>query len=916
MFKKLKPTFLLLFILTLSQMRVLAQNFLPPVTSYSSSDYDAASQNWGLSTDEDGTLYAANNEGLLRFDGQRWEVFTLPNKTIIRSVFCLGDRIYTGSYEEFGYWEKDDYGSLNYTSLSKLIKTKYANEEFWQISAWENTVIFRSFGNLYCYTGENIRTFKPQEIITALNVVDRRLLLGTNSGGILEFDGGVFKPITTSKLNQTSIIELVTYKDFNLAGTRTQGIFSLKNGSLEPWGSDALTRFLQINELNKIEVFNDDLLIIGTVKGGIIYYNPKTQTLRNHYRQNGLQNNTVLSLHKDQRKIWIGLDNGIDVIIPDAPIQYLLDNTGQLGAVYDIASFKGELYVGSNTGVHKITDTGIYFIPGSQGQVWSFTEIEERLFVNHNLGLYELKGNQLERVTGPSGSYSLTSIPETNLFLNNTYNGLKYFNPNANALNDAPIAETDGAPVEHVIFEDKKYFWAAHPYKGFYRAQLDNTNTKLLNKESFNKTADLVASKTKIHKIEGEIAFYNAGNWYRYNSINDNLENFTDLKNYQSYALINNQNNKYWFKNQNGNGLVYTNFINDSIYVYEPLLEDRVIKNYEKVIERNDSIYFITLNEGFGRINLQELHKNTKQTNSQQPLLNRLQTSAAILKLNDTSYEIPFNEASRVRFDIAAPALHKPMFYYTLSNGMNAYFSGALEFQNLSAGNYTLKVWPLINGQKGSNPLEVEFTIKRPWYLSNLMIVIYVLSVFGIIILIGLYNKRKLNHHRKELEERLIKEQERKTQLAERNNLLQEINTKRKELANTTYLAAKRNSSLIDIKNELEDVKNSGINPKKVSTIQNKINHIIDTKDNWKVFETTFKEINDDFFHQLLEDHPTLSSKDLKLCAYLKMNLTTKEIAPLMAISVRGVEIHRYRLRKKLNLNSGKNLSKYLIKNY
>ncbi|MDP5045344.1 MAG: LuxR C-terminal-related transcriptional regulator, partial [Leeuwenhoekiella sp.] len=297
-------------------------------------------------------------------------------------------------------------------------------------------------------------------------------------------------------------------------------------------------------------------------------------------------------------------------------------------------------------------------------------------------------------------------------------------------------------------------------------------------------------------------------------------------------------------------------------------------------------------------------------------LLNRLQTSAAILKLNTTSYEIPFNEASRVRFDIAAPALHKPMFYYTLSNGMNAYFSGALEFQNLSAGNYTLKVWPLINGQKGSNPLEVEFTIKRPWYLSNLMIVIYVLSVFGIIILIGLYNKQKLNHHRKELEERLIKEQERKTQLAERNNLLQEINTKRKELANTTYLAAKRNSSLIDIKNELEDVKNSGINPKKVSTIQNKINHIIDTKDNWKVFETTFKEINDDFFHQLLEDHPTLSSKDLKLCAYLKMNLTTKEIAPLMAISVRGVEIHRYRLRKKLNINSGKNLSKYLIKNY
>ena len=120
---RFKPIFIL--VLLFGHFCSLAQNFLPPVTSYNSSDYSAASQNWGLSTDKDGTLYVANNEGLLRFDGQRWEVFTLPNKTIIRSVFCLGDRIYTGSYEEFGYWTNDEFGSLEYTSLSPLIKSKY-----------------------------------------------------------------------------------------------------------------------------------------------------------------------------------------------------------------------------------------------------------------------------------------------------------------------------------------------------------------------------------------------------------------------------------------------------------------------------------------------------------------------------------------------------------------------------------------------------------------------------------------------------------------------------------------------------------------------------------------------------------------------------------------------------------------------
>ena len=196
------------------------------------------------------------------------------------------------------------------------------------------------------------------------------------------------------------------------------------------------------------------------------------------------------------------------------------------------------------------------------------------------------------------------------------------------------------------------------------------------------------------------------------------------------------------------------------------------------------------------------------------------------------------------------------------------------------------------------------------------MLGVYACLLILIIILIYIINRRKLNKHRQEVEQRLIKEQERNLQIAERNKLLSEINHKRKELANTTYLAAKRNRSLLEVQKELDDVKDKFDNQYKFKNIQTKINHMLEGKDNWKVFETNFSEINDDFFHDLLQKYPSLSTKDLKLCAYLKMNLTTKEIAPLMAISVRGVEIHRYRLRKKLNLNSGKSLSKFLISNY
>ena len=81
----------------------------------------------------------------------------------------------------------------------------------------------------------------------------------------------------------------------------------------------------------------------------------------------------------------------------------------------------------------------------------------------------------------------------------------------------------------------------------------------------------------------------------------------------------------------------------------------------------------------------------------------------------------------------------------------------------------------------------------------------------------------------------------------------------------------------------------------------------------WKHFEVNFKELHEDFFEILLERYPILTPKDLKLCAYLKMNLSSKEIAPLMGISTRGIEIHRYRLRKKLNIDGSQNISNFLI---
>jgi DNA-binding CsgD family transcriptional regulator len=122
----------------------------------------------------------------------------------------------------------------------------------------------------------------------------------------------------------------------------------------------------------------------------------------------------------------------------------------------------------------------------------------------------------------------------------------------------------------------------------------------------------------------------------------------------------------------------------------------------------------------------------------------------------------------------------------------------------------------------------------------------------------------------------------------------------------------KKNETLTDLKKELVLNKNGFDNyysyKKLLKTVDNSIAH----KDEWKIFEYNFNQVHEEFFFQLKKQFPELTHKDLKICAYIKMNLTTKEIAPLLNISIRGVETHRYRLKRKLNLDNDNSLATYL----
>ena len=156
-----------------------------------------------------------------------------------------------------------------------------------------------------------------------------------------------------------------------------------------------------------------------------------------------------------------------------------------------------------------------------------------------------------------------------------------------------------------------------------------------------------------------------------------------------------------------------------------------------------------------------------------------------------------------------------------------------------------------------------------------------------------------------------LKEIEKKQALISIKNekLQQDIEGKNRELAISTMSMIKKNQFLSRLK---KDLKNSD-SMQNISSVIRVIDRNLNNTDDWKFFEEAFNNADKDFLKKVKQSHQSLTNNDLRLCAYLRLNLSSKKIAPLLNISLSSVEIKRYRLRKKMNLSRNQGLTDYLL---
>ncbi|HSP11563.1 MAG TPA: LuxR C-terminal-related transcriptional regulator [Salegentibacter sp.] len=905
-----------LLLVVFSAFSVFSQQLTPPIQNYSSRDYEAASQNWDIDIDEQGIIYVANNQGLLSYDGQRWKLHALKTGSIIRSVYTHHDRIYTGSYKEFGYWSRDNTGSLKYTSLIDLLDEDLLNsDEFWEILSYKDAIYFRSFGAIYKYENDKIELVK-NEVTNKMTVFNNRLLIATGDSGLQYLDEhGEMEALPNQEiLEGETIIDIEVNGDRLFIGTR-EALYEFDGEECILFKDDVLNADLNRFELNHILALNNEEIVLGTVKNGIIHYNIAEETYRLYNRHHGLQNNTVLRMVQNNGKIWLSLDNGVDMVNLNSPIEYFTDDTGELGAVYDLDFFNDQLYLGSNTGVYRFVEDEVELIRGSEGHTWNLEILNNALYANHNTGTFKIVENSFQPIEERTGSFRIyDSNNQGREKLVATYTGLTRIRENE------PAQQIEGInfPVREIIFQKSTSLLAAHPYEGIFKINFNPDLSSVLSVEKLKDIDGKGHYNANIYRINDQLAVFNRGEWYRYNSFTDDLENFKELKNYKNHKLLFYDSVGYWFTDTRENSLVFTDLKQDIVRVGSSKIRNRLVKNYEKIIKAGDSVYYVALNDGFARINLKELIRSRNQEQLSQPIIRGFSDINQRYDLSQEP-EVPFNKAREIFVQTALPVSDAAGMQYELIGSdtlQGKVENGVLNFQNLRHGDYKLNLFA-ISPQKGASAkTSFPFKVSPPWYLSGLMKFVYILLFLCTIGIIYWFNQLKLKKQQLLLEQKFEKEHEERLNQLEKQRLMNEITLKRKELANTTMVAAKKNEVLMEIQGELNKDKSKFTNQFRLKHIMNKINRAIKNKDEWQVFETNFNEVHEDFFKDLLEAFPKLTNKDLKLCSYLKMNLTSKEIAPLMGISVRGVEVHRYRLRKKMGLDKNENLTNFLIKNF
>lgn len=256
-------------------------------------------------------------------------------------------------------------------------------------------------------------------------------------------------------------------------------------------------------------------------------------------------------------------------------------------------------------------------------------------------------------------------------------------------------------------------------------------------------------------------------------------------------------------------------------------------------------------------------------------------------------------------------ALGKQRLYKQLYDSINS--SGQIE---LAA---KLELQYIFEKQQKENELMQQIELSKKQRKVLIFMIISGILMFSFIVLMLLNRNQKIKIKRNELlREGLLLESknlqlEKQNLELEKDNLKQELDFRNKELATHVMYLLKKNEFISSISEKLLSINTLLTNEDK-KWVQDIVREMKSNVDNtvWGEFEMRFQQVHDDFYARLKEHYPDLTPNEKKICAFLRLNMTTKDISSITFQSVKSIQVARTRLRKKMGMTRDENLISYL----
>lgn len=937
---------------------------LPQIINFNNTMFQGGTQTWDIEQDATGRMYFANNEGLLTYDGSYWKIYPQPNKSILRSIALNKNRIYAGGQDEIGYYTPDGLGILQYTSLKDLIPKQYSTfTDVWEIEVFKQSVFFRTWDRIFEYKNDAIQTYPAEGGWEIMEKTGDKLIALEKKKGFFQFINNEWQPLgppsSAPRFEVTGIVALDN--DSLLVSSLQQGLYIYHKGIISKKSTGADNSFIK-NHIYCLEQINSTEFVAGTTSEGCLVINAAGQVVQQIARPEGMQNNNVLTVFLDkEHNLWAGLDNGISFIAYNSAIKYIKPRKPDELSGYSVRVFNNELYVATSDGAYfaplSNTAKDISFSKGSflqlknsGGQVWRLDEVNQQLLMGHHNGSYLIRQNEAEKLTGNAGAWIFlptSAISPAKNIVVGTYGGLMMLEYADNKFVNMGELKGMNESLRFLAIDNNNVIWASHPYRGVYKITL-SADGRSFNYILFTEKDGLPSTfRNNVFRVKNRIVFATEKGVYEFDEDKKRFGPSPQLFNIFGSMVIQYLNEdadgNIWFCGGKKIGVVsFAKENNTSTVTYFPELTGKILSGFETIYPYNKENIFIASNTGIIHLNYKKyiignvkpdiLLTQVKMSGKSDSLIFGgyfTQTGDSVHRsLENTVLYFPNNNNS-FHFEFSSPAfgLQSNIEYRYQLKGYDPGWSVPTsktekEYTNLPEGRYTFEVKAYDNLGNESQTASYSFVIKPAWYKTVWSYLLYVVLLFAFIYFVHKWQKRKFSRQQLQFEEeqkRLkyihqleVEKNEKEIIQLQNEKLINEMVYKNKELADVSMHLVERSDALIKVKDELQRLhKKTGGNHDVKRAIQ-LVNEIEKNNSNWEQFAMHFDEINNDFIKKLKTEFPNLTSTDLKVCTYLQLKLASKEIAQLMNISVRGVEISRYRLRKKLQLSTGQTLNDFL----